>query len=184
MTSKTITRFRAQFPAFAEEEDYPDASIEFWLRVAHRSFNLQRWGLYEPYPHDREGFMYAFAEEFGYSLAFHPNPISIAHHEQNPEYHGHAHRGHGDSPILEMGIAMFVAHHLVLERQAEQRAALGGPPGVQVGALASVSGGPASVNYDTAIADVGLNAGHWALTIYGNRYILLARMVGTGGIQI
>jgi hypothetical protein len=177
LVGKAVTHFRLNFPAFADDDAYPDRSIEFWFRVASRSFNWPRWGLFDPREHGRKSFMYAFAEEFGYSLAFHPNPAAET---DDDDHHHHE----GGAPILELGISMFVAHHLVLERQAEQRAALGGPPGVQVGALASVSGGPASVNYDTAVADLGSNAGHWALTTFGMRYLMLARMAGTGGVQI
>ena len=36
--------FRESFPAFASEDDYPDARIAFWLKLAQKRLNKARWG--------------------------------------------------------------------------------------------------------------------------------------------
>lgn len=85
---------------------------------------------------------------------------------------------------LYYGTELFVAHNLVLEAQARKNAAKGGTPGVgNAGPVSSKSVGPVSISYDTASA-IELDAGHWNLTVYGTRFIQLARMMGAGPLQI
>lgn len=84
---------------------------------------------------------------------------------------------------LDFGVAMFVAHNLVLEARAQYEAANGGVPGGQVGALSSKSVDKVSISYDVS-AGIETGAGHWNLSIYGTRFIRLARMFGAGPIQL
>ncbi len=86
--------------------------------------------------------------------------------------------------LMDSAREMFIAHNLVLELQAQQRAARGGPPGVQVGALAGVSGNGAAVSYDVGSTAMDPKAGHWGLTTYGMRYLEMVCMVGADGLQI
>lgn len=84
--------------------------------------------------------------------------------------------------LLDDGLQLFVAHNLVLERGAQAAAANGAPPGQATGMVAGKTVDKVSVSYDTSAA-MELEAGHWNLTIYGQRFIRLARMVGAGGVQ-
>lgn len=83
----------------------------------------------------------------------------------------------------DIGLEMFTAHNLVLERQAQKAAATGALPGLNTGAVSADSVGSVSRSYDTAAA-LELDAGHWNLTTYGTRFIKLARMFGVGGLQM
>lgn len=85
--------------------------------------------------------------------------------------------------MLDMGTQLFVAHNLVLEAKAKATAANGAPPGVSDGPIAAKSIDKVSVNYASAEA-LEENAGHWNLTIFGTRFIKLARMCGMGPIQV
>lgn len=83
----------------------------------------------------------------------------------------------------DMGLELFAAHNLVLQRQAMKSAAKGGTPGVMTGAVSGKTVGPVTQNYDTN-AGIVADAGHWNLTTYGVRFIQLAMMMGSGGIQL
>lgn len=85
--------------------------------------------------------------------------------------------------VLDYGIELFVAHNLVLERQAAKSAATGAVPGVASGAVAQKTVDKVSVSYDTASA-MEPGAGHWNLTTYGQRWIRLVSMFGAGGLQL
>jgi hypothetical protein len=39
----TIAQFRAAFPEFASTANYPDAQVQFWLDVAAKLLNVDRW---------------------------------------------------------------------------------------------------------------------------------------------
>ena len=91
--------------------------------------------------------------------------------------------GANGQSLLDIGTSLFVAHNLTLDLQATQRGNLGGPPGVQVGALASVGANGASVSYNTTIG-VDVNDGQYNLTVFGLRFIQLAKMIGAGPIQL
>ena len=56
---------------------------------------------------------------------------------------------------------------------------VGGIPGASKGAVASKSVGGQSISYDVA-STMEMDAGHWGLTVYGNRFINIARMMGAG----
>lgn len=85
--------------------------------------------------------------------------------------------------LLDTGTELFVAHNLVLERQAAKAAAFGGVPGVTTGPLASKTVDKVTAAYDVE-AGIEKDAGHWNLTTYGTRFINLARMIGSGGLQL
>lgn len=84
--------------------------------------------------------------------------------------------------LRNLGMQMFAAHNLALEKLATNTAARGGVPGMASGAITSKSVGPASVSYDTQ-ASVSPDAGHWNMTIYGQRLYQMIRMFGAGPIQ-
>lgn len=87
------------------------------------------------------------------------------------------------STALDYGLELFVAHNLVLERQAQAASAAGGVPGLNTGAVTGKTVGPGSITYD-ANAGLEKDAGHWNLSTYGKRFIQLARMMGSGGLQV
>jgi hypothetical protein len=78
---------------------------------------------------------------------------------------------------------LFVAHFLTLEKRAQDAASAGGVPGEVQGPVASKSVGPLSVSYANS-AVIQLDAGHWNNSMYGIRFIQLARYFGAGPIQI
>ena len=81
--------------------------------------------------------------------------------------------------MLDNATELFVAHHLVLWKR-DQVAAV---PGQATGLVASKSVGGVSVSYDTN-STIEEGAGHWNLTVYGSQFIKLARMFGSGGLQL
>lgn len=85
--------------------------------------------------------------------------------------------------ILDFVTELFVAHNLALERQSDKAASTGGVPGVSRGPVASMSVGGVSIFYDTA-SGLDEDAGQWNLTVYGTRFIRIARMFGMGPVQI
>lgn len=86
--------------------------------------------------------------------------------------------------FLDLGIELFVAHNLVLDQQGNVVGARGGIPGTSgVGIVSSKSVGPASVSYDTTSGGEA-DGGAWNLTVYGRRFLRLARMVGAGPVQV
>jgi hypothetical protein len=85
--------------------------------------------------------------------------------------------------LLDLGTELFVAHNLALERQAQKTAANGGVPGISSGPLSAKAVDKVSASYDTA-AGIVKDAGHWNLTTYGTRFIDLALMMGSGGLQL
>lgn len=85
--------------------------------------------------------------------------------------------------MLDVGAAMFVAHHVSIEARNQLEAANGGAPGQQSGPINSKSVDKVSIGYDTG-AGIQPDAGHWNLTVYGTRFIRLVRMFGAGPIQV
>lgn len=85
--------------------------------------------------------------------------------------------------LTNIGIELVTAHHLVMAFKDETAAASGGAPGTIQGPTASKSIDKVSVSYDTSSAMLS-DAGFWALSSYGLRYLSLARMMGAGGLQI
>lgn len=83
--------------------------------------------------------------------------------------------------LLQMGIFLFVAHMLALDRISS--GGKSGIPGTVVGLLSS--GSVDKVSYSRDVSSVlEENAGHWNTTTYGLRFIRIARMMGAGPIQV
>ena len=85
--------------------------------------------------------------------------------------------------LLDVGCELYAAHQLTLEFRAFEESTNGMPPGGQVGPMNSKSVDKVSMGFDTS-AGIEEGAGHWNLTIYGTRFIRLARMMGIGPVQI
>lgn len=85
--------------------------------------------------------------------------------------------------LLNLGTELFVAHNLVLERQAQKAASAGGAPGINTGPLSAKAVDRVSAAYDTQ-AGIETGAGHWNLTVYGTRFMSLVNMFGAGGCQV
>lgn len=81
------------------------------------------------------------------------------------------------------GMSLYVAHELVLARQNENTARLGGAPGQQGGIANTKTVGSATIGYDATTASEK-DAGWWNLTNYGKQFIRLARIFGAGAIQL
>ncbi len=116
--------------------------------------------------------------EFGSSVTF---PNSAVQYWLNFAYNFMNAARWGSS--LDMGAELFAAHNLALEARTQAEAKAGGIPGAQVGPINSKSVDKVSIAYDTA-AGAEPDAGHWNTTIYGTRYIKLAKMMGAGGLQL
>ena len=84
---------------------------------------------------------------------------------------------------LDVAAELFAAHNLTLEVRAQAESKNGGIPGQQVGPVNSKSVDKVSIGYDTG-SGIEADAGHWNLSIYGTRFIRLAKMFGAGPIQI
>lgn len=86
--------------------------------------------------------------------------------------------------FYDYGMELFVAHNLVLEATAMRDASIPGSiPGVTKGPIAGTAAGDVSVNYAPQLT-VDMNDGIWNSTVYGQRFIRLAKMVGGGGLYI
>lgn len=84
---------------------------------------------------------------------------------------------------LPLGLALFTAHNMALDRQTYLSGQRGAAPGISGGVMASKSLGGASVSYESVQA-LFADAGAWALTQYGRRFWTLIRLMGMGGMQI
>lgn len=85
--------------------------------------------------------------------------------------------------MLPYAVELFVAHHLAIGRQNEQTAAVGAAPGAVKGPATSKAVDKVSVAYDAGAVALE-DGGFWNLTIYGIRFLQLARLFGAGGIQL
>lgn len=85
--------------------------------------------------------------------------------------------------LIDTGKQLYVAHNLVLQRQAAAAASKGAPPGANTGAVNAKAVGPVSIGYDSAVAAVE-GAGNYNLTTYGTRFMELVNIVGAGGVQL
>lgn len=80
--------------------------------------------------------------------------------------------------LLPYGTALWVAHHL-----ASKMGISGGGIASQSGVTASKSVDKVSVGYDTAASTLE-GGSHWNTTRYGIEWLQLARMIGSGGLQL
>lgn len=85
--------------------------------------------------------------------------------------------------IAPTGVFLYVAHEITLASQNFNVAKVGGVPGGASGPVSSKAIGQVSVGYDAAQA-AELNAGHWNLTSYGKMFLRLARIFGSGVVQL
>ena len=84
--------------------------------------------------------------------------------------------------MLNYGMELYIAHHIILEQRASAQSALGASPGLGTGAVSSKSVGGVSLSYDVNSSSEK-DAGHWNLTVYGTRFYALMNMFGAGGYQ-
>jgi hypothetical protein len=85
--------------------------------------------------------------------------------------------------IADFATEMWVAHQIVLEKQAFDAASRGGDPGTKIGVIASKSVDGVSVSFDISSV-TELNGGYYNQTMYGMRFWRLAKIRGSGPIQI
>jgi len=85
--------------------------------------------------------------------------------------------------VFDLGQQLFACHNLAIERGAQKSGAAGAVPGINAGPISAKTVDKVSVSYDTQ-AGIEVDGGHWNLTIYGTRFLRLARMIGSGGIQL
>jgi len=81
------------------------------------------------------------------------------------------------------GVQLYVAHEITLAAQNVQAASVGGSPGQHGGIANSKAVGAVNVGYD-ANTQTEKDAGWWNRTIYGQQFIRLARMFGSGAVQL
>ena len=87
------------------------------------------------------------------------------------------------SDILDYATALFIAHHLAVGARDQAAANAGGQPGQVTGPQTSKSVDKVSVSYDTSATTIE-GGGFWNGTSYGVRLLMLAKIYGTGGLQI
>lgn len=89
--------------------------------------------------------------------------------------------------VADFATEMWVAHQVVLEKQALAAAASGGDPGTKIGIISNKSVNGVSVGFDVgAVASGNMqeNAGYYNQTVYGIRFYRLMKLRGAGPIQI
>lgn len=86
--------------------------------------------------------------------------------------------------LLEKGICLYAAHHLVGDALANKEAERGGIGGLRSGMITSESGDSVSVSYDVSSVTEGESAGHFNSTVYGRRWYHLARLFGAGALVV
>jgi Protein of unknown function (DUF4054) len=87
----------------------------------------------------------------------------------------------GDQTL--MGVSLYTAHELVLAAQNQKAGVIGGTPGQQAGPANSKTVGTVTASYD-ASTTTEKDAGYWNLTTYGKQFIRLARIFGSGAVQL
>jgi hypothetical protein len=83
---------------------------------------------------------------------------------------------------VNMGIYLYVAHEITLAAQNQKAGVVGGTPGAS-GLANSKTVGSVTVAYDTTSTSEK-DAGYWNLTNYGKQFIRLARIFGSGCVQL
>lgn len=85
--------------------------------------------------------------------------------------------------LLDVGLALALAHHLVVAVREQGSAVAGKVPGTVLGMQTSKSVDTVSVSYDVgAVTNEG--GGFWNMTTYGIQFLGMARLVGSGGVQL
>jgi hypothetical protein len=86
--------------------------------------------------------------------------------------------------LYDIGALNYVAHQVTVEARAVAAVAAGGDPGqASKGPITGESVGGVSRSYDAA-ATLLESGGDWNRTIYGVRFLQIARMVGSGPVEI
>ncbi|WP_322073336.1 DUF4054 domain-containing protein [Burkholderia cepacia] len=85
--------------------------------------------------------------------------------------------------LTDLGVALVTAHHLALALKDQKTAAVGGVPGQVTGPQSSKAVDKVSASYNTEAVAVK-DGGFWNATMYGVRYLSMALMMGSGGIQL
>jgi len=85
--------------------------------------------------------------------------------------------------MADLGVMLYAAHHSVIERKGMLESNAGIVPGLSMNVISSKSVDKVSINYDTQIG-MELDAGHWNLSVYGRRFIHIARMVGSAPLLV
>jgi hypothetical protein len=84
--------------------------------------------------------------------------------------------------MLAVGYGLYVAHNIVQSKQAQDTVDLGGTPGDARGPITSETPGAVSISYDASAITLE-GGGNYNATSYGQRFLYLARIRGTGGLQ-
>jgi hypothetical protein len=80
--------------------------------------------------------------------------------------------------LLDIGLELFTAHHVVIaSREAS------GTPGAMTGPHSAEAVDKVSYSMDTQAVTL-TDGGFWNMTSYGIQFLQLARMIGSGGIQV
>ncbi|MGI0509052.1 DUF4054 domain-containing protein [Burkholderia sp. ZZQ-2] len=85
--------------------------------------------------------------------------------------------------LTELGVALVTAHHLALALKDQKTAAVGGVPGQVTGPQSSKAVDKVSASYNTEAVAIK-DGGFWNATMYGVRYLSMALMMGSGGMQL
>ncbi|MGN8184588.1 DUF4054 domain-containing protein [Burkholderia sp. LS-044] len=85
--------------------------------------------------------------------------------------------------LTDLGVALVTAHHLALALKDQKTAAVGGVPGQVTGPQSSKAVDKVSASYNTEAVAIK-DGGFWNATMYGVRYLSMALMMGSGGIQL
>ena len=81
------------------------------------------------------------------------------------------------------GMSFYIAHELVLANQNEKASRFGGSPGQQGGIANTKTVGSATIGFDSTTSSEK-DGGWWNLTTYGKQFLRLARIFGSGTIQL
>lgn len=84
---------------------------------------------------------------------------------------------------LDVGLELFIAHNIVLAAGNQLAEDVGGTAGQVKGPLTAKSVDKVSASYDAGSVALE-DGGFYNLTTYGIRFLQLARMIGSGGIQL
>lgn len=84
---------------------------------------------------------------------------------------------------LEFGVELYTAHNLSLEGRAKLDAQNNGIPGMSPGMVIAKTVGQVGIKYDNKPSQE-TDGGHWNLTIYGVRFLRIAKLMGAGPIQV
>ena len=81
------------------------------------------------------------------------------------------------------GVSLYVAHEITIAALNQKASAVGGTPGTSGGIANNKTVGSATVGYD-ATTTTERDGGWWNRTTYGIQFLRLARIFGSGCIQL